>query len=176
MLHGKARVWFGLQNSLDNFDQFREAFKSKFYTVPIQVKTKSKWLNARFNSELDTNLQTFYYSQLKQSNYIRPLMSDYEKNYSIVQQFPYSIKKALASINYNDNSAIVMALANLDAIHLENRRNFEYKRNNFQNPNKPEEIGVAQMRVYNTQGRRSNRQGRGNFHERAYNRSFGGKQ
>ena len=125
----------------------------------------------KFNSNDDKSLQTFYYKQMKKSKYLLPVMTDFEKNYSIVQQFPPGVRKSLASINYNDNNVIVLALANLDEIHDEKRRNFE-RRSNFQNQNNAEAINVAQIQAQNGyQGH--NRRGRGRFRGYSNYRPYG---
>ena len=171
MLQRKARIWFELQSSFHTFDEFKKSFIDEFYTVAIQVKIKNKWLNTKFNSNDDKSLQTFYYKQMKKSKYLLPVMTDFEKNYSIVQQFPSGVRKSLASINYNDNNVIVLALANLDEIHDEKRRNFE-RRSNFQNQNNAEAINVAQIHAQNGyQGH--NRRGRGRFRGYSNYRPYG---
>ena len=138
-------------------------FTEGFLNVQTRVKFKAKWLNKKFNSEQDKNLQSFYCNQLREANYLRPIMSDFERNYSIIQQLPQSTRKALAFINYNDNNAIADALENLDEIFQKNQRNFDRKKNNFnyQNQNNAECVTVAQLHTNNNYRGNSHGRGRG---------------
>ncbi|KAL7307659.1 hypothetical protein TKK_0000343 [Trichogramma kaykai] len=125
LLQGKARIWFELYSPFQSFDQFRKAFINEFYSVSIQVKVKNKWVSKRYDERLK-NLQTFFYRQLKEANYLRPKMSDFEKNFTIVQQFSADVRKTLTTINFNDTNAIVLTLSNLDAI--DSKNDFECKK------------------------------------------------
>lgn len=59
-LKNKTRSWIELQNVFENYDQFKTAFTDKFCTVEVQVKTKNRWLNNRFNPQQHENLQSFF--------------------------------------------------------------------------------------------------------------------
>lgn len=133
LLRGKARNWFELQNNFLNHDAFKTQFEDKFYTIAVQVRAKSKWLNTRFNPQTDSNLQSFYYLQLRRANFLRPAMSNYEKNHSIIQQLPKSARQSLASVDCNQNYLISQTLSNSDVLFIENKRNFENSRPVSQN-------------------------------------------
>ena len=79
LLQGRARVWLELQvNGFQSFAQFREGFLREFFSVPTQVKIKTQWANRRFVDQED-NLQTYFYKQLKETSFLRPEMSQFEK-------------------------------------------------------------------------------------------------
>ena len=159
-LQGKARVWFELQDPFKSYEQFRLKFEREFYSIPIQVKTKSAWANTKFNSE-SGNLQTFFYSQMKKANYLRPKLDIYERNFTIIQQLPNAVKKNLAAIDYNNTEAMGQVLANLDAIHKERTKIFATSEStNFQ---------VQKVEMQNGYQSNYNRR-RGNFHRS--NRGF----
>ena len=80
-----------------------------------------------------------------------------------MQQFPLGLRKSLASINYNDNYAIVQALANLHEIYSENIQNFE-RRKNFYNNTESVNVGKLYMPIRNGANNYQNRRGdRRNF-------------
>ena len=149
MLHGKARVWYDLQGHFDTYDAFCTAFKNEFFTIPTQVKIKSNWALKKFTDQKD-NLQTFFYRQAKEANFFRPKMTEFEKNFTIVQQLPHGVRKALAAVNYSDSQAILQTLANLDALHSEKTRYFERKQFNYNNTERKyndDRVRVQQVRV-----------------------------
>lgn len=133
-LENKAQYWISLQNKFTRYEQFREQFINEFYSIPIQVKVKNTWASRKYR-EIDGNLQTYYYKQLKEANYIMPKLSTFERNYTIVQQFPHWIKESLAAVNYEDVNAVTQTLAQLDAINLEKRRERERRQYNPQTSN-----------------------------------------
>ena len=70
-------------------------------------------------------------------------MSDFERNYSIIQRLPQSTRKGLAFINYNNNNAKDQVLGNVDEIFQENQRSFDRKKSNFKNQNNAELVTVV---------------------------------
>lgn len=93
-LHGKARHWYELQQNILDFVHIKTTFQNEFNNTTIQINFKDKWLSKRFNSKEDKSLQTYYYKQLKQANYLRPKLTQYEKNFSIIEQFLISARKS----------------------------------------------------------------------------------
>lgn len=55
LLKNKARIWMDLQDNFQNYDQFKDAFIEKFYTVEVQVRSKNRWLSTRFNPQTHDN-------------------------------------------------------------------------------------------------------------------------
>ena len=78
-LEGNARLWLNLQRQYETYEHFKDEFKARFFSIPIQVKAKSQWANREFNEKNDGNFQNYYYARLKKASYIRPVMSEYEK-------------------------------------------------------------------------------------------------
>lgn len=88
MLTGRARIWYTIhRRDLFNYIDFKEAFKTEFYSVPVQVRIRNRWRNKRYRSS-GGSLLSYFYQQVKASQHIEPVMSSYEVNYSIVQQLP----------------------------------------------------------------------------------------
>lgn len=174
MLEGKARTWYELQNSFSNYAEFSQAFLNSFYTIPIQVKIKSQWSTKKFIDQ-ENNLQTFLYRQLKEANFLRRKMTAYETNYTIVQQLPQSIRRALVAINFEDSDVIGQTLANLDSIYAEKPRNFERKpfepRNNV---NTPDSAQVNQVNVKDTESNTYNNRGPGRSRGNRRNNNYRG--
>lgn len=139
-----------MRNNFNDYNEFKVAFQEELYSIPIQIKTKSKWVNTKFH-EQHQNLQTFYYAQLKAANYLRPEISNYEKNYTIIQ-LPQSVKRTLAAMNLNDVNAIILALANLDAMYVETTR-FSESKQFYSRSESRNDIQVQQMNVNNGYGR-----------------------
>ena len=148
LLQSKARIWYELQIPFQNYENFRIAFLNEFFTIPIQVKLKNKWSLKKFNFENNKNLQTYYYEQAKQATYLRPKLSEFEKNFIIIQQFPQFVRKALASINCEETNVIIQTLANLDTLQIERENNLARKQSfhniNFNNTD------IKQMSVNNS--------------------------
>ena len=125
-MDGNARLWFNTQGNFASFESFEVAFKARFFSIPVQVKIKNKWSIREYNDKKDGNFQNYYYEQLKEASYILPKMSEYEKNYVIIKQFPWWVQEALASANFDDANAIANTLANLDAIRSEKQAKRKY--------------------------------------------------
>ena len=168
-LEGNARVWLNLQNGFDDYNTFKTAFQARFFSIPIQVKVKNKWATREYNEKINGNFQSYFYQQAKEASYILPKMSEYEKNYIIMKQFPWWVQEALASANFEDANAIAHTLANLDAIRYEKNakresRQFMYNENNRnqQQFNNPQSVSVKGMYAKN--------QSQNNFNHSKYNR------
>lgn len=163
-LEGRAGLWFELQNNIQNYEEFKEQFFEEFYSVPTRVHFKNLWMERRFDSYKDS-LQTYYYSQIKESRYFIPKLSEYEINYKIIQQYPTWVKETLATINYTDSSLISQTMANLDGIRREKERG--YKNNNQQNANPR----IRQINTYKAIPREEYRDyyRNGNSNKRIYN-------
>ena len=173
LLHGKARIWFELQANYLNYDSFKDGFLKEFYNIPIQIKLKNAWANKRF-TENDKTLQNYYYKQIKEASYLRPEISEFEKNFTIIQQLPQSARKMLATVNYDNSNMIGQILANLDMIYAEKTKHFERRysehKHNISQQGHNENARVRQVNVqYNTrEGHRSRHE---NFREN-YRRDF----
>ena len=90
VFQGEARLWFKCRNFYCN-NNFKDEFMVEFYEIPIQVAVKIKCANRKFIDQKGS-LQTYYYSQLKDANYILPRMQEYEKNY-IFSNFLFGSKR-----------------------------------------------------------------------------------
>ena len=134
-LEGNARLWFNLTNDFDTYENFKLAFQARFFSIPIQVKIKNMWATRKYSGKRDDSFQNYYYQQAKEASYIQPKISEYEKNYIIIKQFPWWVQEALATANFNDANAISHTLANLDAIHFEKQAKQE-SRQAFHSENK----------------------------------------
>ena len=135
-LDGNARLWLDLQQPFVTYENFKIAFNERFHSVPIRVQVKNVWSTREYNPKVYGNFQTFYYKQSKEASYLQPPMSEYEKNYIIMKQFPWWVQEALASINLNNMNDIVHTLANLDVIRTEkqiSRDNKQFHQNNYLN-------------------------------------------
>ena len=167
-LDRNARLWLDLQNDFENYEAFKVAFQASFFSVPIQVKVKSNWVTREYNERRDGNFLNFYYQQYKEASYIRPIMTEYEKNYML----------ALASANFNDASTIAHALTNLDTIRLEKQirrehrqtaQNNNYNLNNQQNSQNVvsvQSLHASNQNYKNRNSRRNN--GRYNSNRHGY--------
>ena len=102
---------------------------------------------------------------MKKSNYLRPKLSTYERNFTIIQQLPNMVRKNLASIDCNKTEAIGQVLANLDAIYNEKNRNFERKQFDLQR-NSNESVQVQKVEIQNKYQGNNNKR-RGNFHNKS---------
>ena len=172
-LMGKAQYWFHLQDNFASYNEFKNAFITEFYSIPTQVKVKSAWASRRYQSQ-DGNFQTYYYQQLKESNYILPKLSEFEKNYTVAQQFPSWVRQSLASCDFQNSNSIAQTLAYIDVIRDEKYR--ERKQFHDQTPRK---VQVRQVQIqdsqvnnnrYNRNRNQYNQNGRGR-HNRYINRT-----
>lgn len=124
-MSGRAKIWWeASKDTINTYNNFKEAFKNKFYSIPIQVKIKTKWSSKRYNTQ-EGSLQTYFFKQLKEARYLRPKLEQFEINYTIIQQLPQRIRNILATVNMSDVKAIEQALSHLDV-------NWEEKSNNRQ--------------------------------------------
>ena len=95
-----------------------------FSSIISAIALQNVWSNSRYRDQ-DISFVTYYYKQLKQANYILPKMQEYEKNYIIAQQFPFWVKEALASVNFECVKSMSQTLAHLDVVHVEKQRERE---------------------------------------------------
>ena len=153
-LDGKARLWFNLNNNFQTYDQFRLAFIRDFYSVPVQGQCKARWSNIRYK-EQDGNFVTFCYKQIKFASYIIPKLSEYERNYVIVQQFPYWVKEALASVDLQNSNNITSTLTKLDLIQAEKKAYRQQHQQMTSQPltQAPQTVRVRHMSVGRGRGR-----------------------
>ena len=49
-----------------------------------------------YYEKIDGNFINYYFSQLKKASYMTPAMSEFEKNYVIVKQFPWWVQEAIS--------------------------------------------------------------------------------
>ena len=95
-----------------------------------------------------------------------------------MQQFPQSVKRTLAAIDYNNTNLIGQTLTNLDAIYRENEQNFERKQyytvDEAQANGPGDDLSIRQVNIGNNyngyNGRHNNktRRGRSNMRNRPY--------
>ena len=150
---GKARSWLMLQSQVMTYSNFKDLFIKEFYSVPSQVKVKNIWSNRKYNDQYE-NFQNFYYKQLMYANYILPVMSEYERNYIISQQFPSWVRESLTSVNFENSNSVAQTLAMLDNIRIDRQRNHERKQS--QNLNTSAYTSNVMVRQISIQGDRSN--------------------
>ncbi|KAK2577900.1 hypothetical protein KPH14_012713 [Odynerus spinipes] len=128
-LEGRARLWADtMGNGVRSYAVFRQRFLDEFYSIPIQVKLRNQWLSRRYRPSEGT-LQHYFYDQLRAARYFEPVMSAYETNYSIAQQFPLRVREALSTVDYSMTTSMAQALAQLEAIQKE--RDNERRRNQW---------------------------------------------
>lgn len=113
-------------------------------------------------------MQTYYYRQLKAARYFNPQLTEYEINYSIVQQCPLWVKENLATVNYNNSSVIGQILASLDSIRRERERN---KQTYNQGPIRQSVQSVRQLQLQQPNGYSNTRNSRprGNYRNTLHN-------
>lgn len=144
-LEGKAALWRELQDNIIDYEDFKRRFLDEFHLVPIRVQFKNAWTECRYNAHKES-LQTYYYRQVKDARYFIPKLTQYEVNYTIIQQYPVWVKEAVATVNFNDDSLIGQTLASLDGIRRQREKendNRSYGNNNSrQLPH-----GIRQMNV-----------------------------
>ena len=96
---------------------------------------------------------TYYYREVRDARYFIIKLTLYEVNYSIIQQYPISIKEMLATLNCNDDVLIGQTLANLDGIRRERvnmRENKPWNHNGV--PRNQVNSSVREIDVYQAQG------------------------
>lgn len=152
-LEGKADLWFNLRENFMNYEDFKEQFIEEFYSIPIRVRFKKKWMEERYEASRES-LQIFFYKQLGRARYFIPRLSEFELNYNIVQQFPNWVRETLSTINFTDTNAIVQTLGNLDVVRKdrtwENRTNHH---NNSQHKQNAPRINQTRIQGGNHQSR-----------------------
>lgn len=144
-LQGKAALWFELRVEFRDYDQFKEDFLNEFYSIPIRVLFKNRWLERRCNAN-DESLQTYYYRQLRDARYFSPRLTAYEINYNIIQQYPVWIREALATVDFNNETLIGQTLGSLDGIRRERAKNRDNRPWNQNDPARPP-VRVRQMDI-----------------------------
>lgn len=169
-LEGRAQLWYGLQNPFQTYEAFKDAFTSEFYSIPIQVQKKSEWSVERFSGN-DGNLQTYFYKKLKASTYIRPPIIEYERNYTIIQQYPFYVRQALASVDPSDTNTVARTLAGLDAVHVEKVRSANRRQAYQNNSQQTLEVSKLSAQSSNVNTRRGHTRGRGRSTYSNYNRN-----
>ena len=97
-LTGRAGLWIDFNGGIDTYVQFKELFLKEFYSISVRVQLKNKWMDRKYDARTES-LRTYYYHQVKISRYFMPQLSDYEVNYSIIQQYPSWVQQSLASID-----------------------------------------------------------------------------
>lgn len=133
-LERKAHLWWMLQSNIKTYEEFVKSFKEHFYSVATQVSVRNKWANKKFTKN-EGNLHDFYFKQLRESSFIRPILSEYEKNFTIVQQLPLWVREAIALIDLTKSDNIGQTLTHLDLIYadrmkINNKKQFSNERNN----------------------------------------------
>lgn len=154
-LEGRAKIWIdGRRSRINNYTGFKAAFIQEFYSTAIQIREKNRWSQRRYKQS-DGNLRTYYLKQVKEAQYFEPKMSDYEINYSIVQQMPYRIKESMIAIDFSKTAVIEAALSQLDAIQ-EEKDNDQKRRlfaSNKDNDSFAKTVGLGNKQNYpNQQG------------------------
>nr|AKD28119.1 hypothetical protein [Glypta fumiferanae] len=128
-LEGRASLWFEMQEGIQNYEEFKKRFLEEFYSVPARVKFQSEWVERRYEGK--DSLQTYFYSQRKETKYFIPELTDYEINYKIIRQYPAWIKENLATIDKKNTTLIGQTLADLDEIRDERKRDQKSFRENY---------------------------------------------
>lgn len=145
-LTGRASLWFETKPVFETYEGFRQSFLDEFYAIPSRVQFKNNWMDRRYNAQKES-LQTYYYQQIKDARYFIPKLTEYEVNYSTIQQYPVWVKETLATVDYNDSGKIGQTLGSLDSIRRERERNRESKQvYNHSIPRQPTQV-VRQMNV-----------------------------
>lgn len=150
-LQGKARVWWDAsKEDVITYDDFKSKFLEKFYSIPIQIKAKGKWSSKRYQKQ-DGSLQTYFFKQVREAKYFTPKLSQFEINYTIIQQLPWRIRDALATVNMNDLKSVENAISYLD-LDFEERENDKRKFQNGNSSNKHSNTaGSSQYNDYRSQ-------------------------
>lgn len=105
-LIGASKIWFEtVEIPFDNFDQFKEDFIDKFFSVEVTMKAKSEWENKRFRVQ-DKSFLTYFNEQIRRARILVPRMEQHEINFIILNQFPNRVRDILATVDYNDTVKI----------------------------------------------------------------------
>lgn len=151
ILEGRVNIWFQVSKAgINDFEHFKTEFRSEFYSIPVRVRFKNRWLSRRYSNK-DGSMQNYLYSQLKEAKYFEPNLPQYEIIYSIVQQFSDKIRSTLAAIDYTNLSLVTQAISQLEEIYSETEttRSREYGRS--AGSNNPQRFNNQYSRV-NTLG------------------------
>lgn len=132
-LEGRAKIWLDSRRiRFRTYEDFKTSFLQEFYSVAIRIREKNRWSTRRYKAHENT-LQTYYLKQAKEAQYFEPKLTDYEINYSIIQQMPVRVRENLVAIDFSDNNLVETALAQLDLAQEERER--EKRRNSQPNNN-----------------------------------------
>ena len=127
---GKARTWAGIHGNFETYDAFKTVFLEEFYSPPIRTSFKKMWSSRTYYIR-DGPYQAYCYRQLKDAEYFITRLSNYEANYTITTQFPAFILRALASVNFNNSTALAQSFAILDSTNGQNQ--IPINENSYQN-------------------------------------------
>lgn len=123
-LQGRARLWYkAAKHNIHDIGDFKHAFADEFFSIEIQTRAKNNWRNREYDSRNDGSTLAFYYHQTYQATTVEPLLSDYEKNYLIVGQFPREVQMALVGIDLEDSRKLAYALSRIDDANKQSFRN-----------------------------------------------------
>lgn len=116
-LERAVRVWFQTsREEFNNFNEFKEAYFSKFYSVLIKVKIQANCREKCYYSS-EGNLQNYFMEQVREAQFFHPKLGNYQMHYCLVQQIPICAREALVPVHYNDVKINTQALSQLDDIH-----------------------------------------------------------
>lgn len=119
ILEGNEEIWFNIhKDSIIDFNDFQCKFLEEFFSVPIKVQNKIKWLNSRFDSTNDS-LKAYFLSQVVEAKYFEPEMEPYEVHFTIIQQLPVRVRELMAVVNFSDFDMISSILSQLDSIYAD---------------------------------------------------------
>lgn len=121
-LEGRAKVWYNAKRAqCQDYEAFKTAFLSEFFSIPVQVRMKSQWASRRHTGQSGP-LQTFFLKQITEAQYFNPALDPYELNYTVVQQLPVRVRESLVTADYTDTNAIAHSLSQLDMVNEERDR------------------------------------------------------
>ncbi|KAK2577040.1 hypothetical protein KPH14_012851, partial [Odynerus spinipes] len=130
VLEGRANTWFDInRDKFNDFKTFEAAFLDEFYSIKNKVKLKNKWANRRYQYG-GRSMVEYFQEQLREARYFDPPLTEYEVNYSILQQYPMRIREALAVINYESTDVILQALGQVGDFQEERYNNNDRRKNN----------------------------------------------
>lgn len=74
-LNGRAKLWFDMykgqfqtNRERSSYENFKELFLDEFYSVPLKVKMKTKWLTKKYNAREESML-SYFYKQIKEARF-----------------------------------------------------------------------------------------------------------